>query len=82
MKGVNDFTERDEHYQVEVFAEGAEKLFETTSETGGVQTGGYVKEAGRGRLCVLMPGHTMAVWENDNFRQMVLNAIAWCKKDR
>ena len=82
MKGVNDFTERDEHYQVEVFAEGAETLFETTSETGGVQTGGYVKEAGRGRLCVLMPGHTMAVWENDNFRQMVLNAIAWCKKDR
>mgnify|MGYP000451981975 FL=1 len=78
MKGVSDFTERDEHYQVEVFGEGAETLFETVSETGGVQTGGYVKTIGRGKLCVLMPGHTLAVWENENFRRIVRNAIDWC----
>lgn len=77
MKGVSDFTERDEHYQVEVFGD-AETLFETVSETGGVQTGGYVKTIGRGKLCVLMPGNTLAVWENENFRRIVRNAIDWC----
>lgn len=77
-KGVNTFTERDEHYELDHFAGDMLPLLETVSEPGGTQIAGYVREIGKGRLCVLTPGHTLAVWQNENFRRLLMNSIDWC----
>ena len=78
VEGVKDFSIRDEHYGIECFAEDATELFRTVSETGGNQTGGYALERGKGRLCVMTPGHILSVWENPSYQRLVLNALKWC----
>ncbi len=77
-KGVEDFWIRDEHYEIKVLAEDAELLLQSVSQTGGVQTAGYVRSLGEGRICVLTPGHILSVWQHPMFRKLLTNAIHWC----
>ncbi len=77
-RGVEPFTIRDEQYQLEVTAEDAIQILETESASGGVQTGGYVRTIGKGRLGVLTPGHNLSVWQNESFRRLLLQSIRWC----
>ena len=76
-RGVADFTERDEHYQLAYTAPDIEPFLETTSEHGGTTVSGYLRRFGQGRVAVLAPGHTLAVWENINFQTLFKNAIRW-----
>ena len=79
MCGVEEeFSIRDEHYQMEILAEDADIFLTSHSKTGGIQTAGYTREMGKGRLCVLTPGHTLSVWQNKEFQKIFLNAIEWC----
>ncbi|MBR1931889.1 MAG: ThuA domain-containing protein [Lachnospiraceae bacterium] len=80
-KNVENFTIRDEHYEIELLAEDAEVLLQSESESGGVQTAGYVRTLGEGRICVLTPGHILSVWRHPMFRQLLTNAIRWCMKE-
>ncbi|MDD2268783.1 MAG: ThuA domain-containing protein [Eubacteriales bacterium] len=82
MEGVGDFTIRDEHYALEMLCDDADVFLKSTSETGGVQPAGYTREMGDGRLCVLTPGHTLDVWENESFMRLFTNAMEWCLKER
>ena len=79
--GVENFTVRDEHYEIKVTAEDAEILLTSESETGGKQTAGYVRTLGEGRICVLTPGHILSVWQNPMFQKLLVNAIKWCTKE-
>ena len=38
---------------------------------------GWIKSAGKGRIIYLMPGHTVADFENPAFGRIVLNAIIY-----
>lgn len=76
--GVEPFTVRDEHYEIKLLAEDIELLLQSESATGGKQTAGYVRTLGKGRLCVLTPGHILTVWQNPMFRKLLVNAINWC----
>lgn len=76
--GVEAFTERDEHYALEALAEDIEVFLESTSASGGRRVAGYVRSMGKGRLCVLTPGHTLAVYKNKNMQRLLDNAIQWC----
>lgn len=78
MDGVKNFSVRDEHYQIELLDKNVKILFQTKSENGGKQTGGYVKHMGKGRICVITLGHTLQVWRNKSFRRIITNAIVWC----
>lgn len=80
-QGVEGFSARDEHYIIEMNAPDADVFLESTSEKGGRQTAGYTRTIGAGRICVLTPGHTLAVWENPQFQRLLLNAMAWCMKE-
>jgi type 1 glutamine amidotransferase len=80
VEEISNFSIRDEHYQLEYFAQEAVELFRTESETGGSQIGGYAKEYGKGRLCVMTPGHILAVWEHPAYQRLLLNALSWCTK--
>lgn len=83
MCGVKEqFNIRDEHYQIELLAEDADVFLESVSEPGGVQTAGYTRKMGAGRLCVLTPGHTLSVWQNEQFQRIFLNAVAWCLQEK
>lgn len=77
-EGVEDFVIRDEHYQLEGIASDAQILLESVSETGGTQAAGYVRTIGKGRMCVLTPGHILDVWKNPNFQKLLINALHWC----
>lgn len=81
-EGVENFKIRDEHYEIDHIAPDADIFLESVSESGGRQIAGYTREMGEGRICVLTPGHILAVWENESFRRLLVQAIAWCKKER
>lgn len=80
VEGVNDFSERDEHYQIAVIAQDADIFMTTTSDNGGTFPSGYAREFGKGRVAGLTPGHTLAVWSNPNFQRLLKNAIRWCAR--
>ena len=78
MSGVADsFVLRDEHYEIELLANDMDIFLTSSSTTGGTQIAGYTREFGKGRLCVLTPGHTLSVWQNPEFKKMLINAIEW-----
>lgn len=79
-QGVQDFHIRDEHYQITVTAPDAHELFTTHSETGGDQVGGYVRDMGKGKLCMLTPGHTVDVWYHPEFQKLFTNALEYCMR--
>ncbi|MBR6008816.1 MAG: ThuA domain-containing protein [Clostridia bacterium] len=76
-EGVEDFAERDEHYQIEITAPDIKPFLKTESEHGGSTVSGYTRMFGKGRVAALTPGHTLVVWENPNFQRLVKNAIRW-----
>lgn len=81
-EGVNDFVVRDEHYEIDHLAEDRKTFMISESAEGGVQTAGYTREMGKGRLCVLTPGHILSVFANEEFQKLLHNAIAWCAGER
>lgn len=79
LEGVADsFMIRDEHYALKMIAEDADVFLRSTSETGGNQVAGYTRKLGKGRLCMLVPGHILAVWNNPEYQKVFLNAVKWC----
>lgn len=79
-RGLRPFTIRDEHYEIQATAKDIVPILYTCSDAGGRQLGGYVREMGEGRLCVLTPGHTLSVWKDRDYQQLLLRAIHWCAK--
>lgn len=76
MKGVEDFTVRDEHYHLDVFDESVEVFLTSSSVTGGEGIiAGYEKKCGDGGILVLTPGHNLDVWLHPQFQKMLKNAI-------
>ena len=76
MRGVESFTERDEHYMIKITAEDVTMLFETDSVPGGSGVpGGFLFKRGAGQVIVLTPGHTLSVWKNVNFRKILENLL-------
>ncbi len=80
IEGVENFTLRDEHYELALCGENDGVFLETQSETGGIQVGGYVKQIGVGKVCVLTPGHILDVWMHPMYQRVVENAIKWLKE--
>jgi type 1 glutamine amidotransferase len=78
VQGVQDFVVRDEHYNLELTTQDYQGFLYTSSEQGGNRIGGYVREIGKGRLCVLTPGHILSVYQNPDMQRLLWNAIQWC----
>lgn len=74
--GISAFTAPDEHYQVSLEADDADIFLRTHSE-GGVQPAGWTRREGRGRVCVLTPGHDRDVWLHPKFLQLLRNGLGW-----
>ena len=75
--GVTEFTLRDEHYEIELLAEDAKIILQSTSESGGTQTAGYVRQLGKGRICALTPGHILSVFDHPMYQKIIRQAVLW-----
>lgn len=75
--GSVPFTMRDEHYFMLVDDPGVDH-FVTTSSEHGVQSGGWRRTEGNGRVCVLTPGHNVDVWLHPSYQTLLRNGLRWC----
>jgi uncharacterized protein len=78
--GISPFTLTDEHYFMALDDAQADVFLQSRSEHG-VQPGGWTRAQGQGRLCVLTPGHNLAVWNHPGFQTLLSNALRWCAKE-
>jgi uncharacterized protein len=76
-RGLAEFTLQDEHYFMAV-DDPEMDVFLTTSSENGVQPGGWTRLEGRGRVCVLTPGHNIEIWQHPTFESLLVNALRWC----
>lgn len=77
-EGVEDFTVWDEHYAIDHLAEDRDEFLVSESDEGGRQSAGYTRNVGKGRICVLTPGHVFSVFQEKNFQKLLQGAIMWC----
>ncbi|MDO3411102.1 ThuA domain-containing protein [Saccharibacillus sp. CPCC 101409] len=78
-QGVEPFPVHDEHYFME-WEDPVSDLIMTTVSEHGAQPGGWTRTYGRGRVCVLTPGHEPEVWTHPMFLRLLRNALYWCAK--
>ena len=92
-EGVDLFCETDEHYHIDILTPDADVLLASYSAAQGEESkykedpyhncpaaicpAGYVRTQGKGRVCVLTPGHLLPVWLNPNFQRLLENALNW-----
>jgi len=74
--GVASFTVQDEHYIMALDDAGADVFLHSRSEHG-VQPAGWTRMEGRGRVCVVTPGHNVEVWLQPSFQILLGNALNW-----
>jgi type 1 glutamine amidotransferase len=93
-EGVGMFCEKDEHYRLEILSPDVDILIASYSAAQGtpekykedpgkntpasICPAGCVRTQGKGRVCVLTPGHLLPVWLNPNFQRTLSNALRWC----
>lgn len=77
-RDVPEFTAFDEHYFVATDDPAADVFLHARSPHG-LQPAGWRRQVGRGRVCVLTPGHTTAMWATDGFRRLLAHALLWCQ---
>jgi len=97
-EGVKIFCEVDEHYHINILADDIDIIAASYVSAHGDTTkyesepynnypeyiapSAYVRTQGKGRVCVITPGHTLDVWHNPEFQKMLENALNWCAGDR
>jgi type 1 glutamine amidotransferase len=93
-EGVEMFCESDEHYRLKVLSPDVDVLIASHSAAQGeeskyqedpyhnttayISAAGVVRTQGKGRVCVLTPGHKAEVWKNPQFQKTLENALNWC----
>ncbi|MCL2099404.1 MAG: ThuA domain-containing protein [Oscillospiraceae bacterium] len=78
VSGAVDFTEKDEHYFIDFTASDAD-IFLKSRSNHGIQPAGYTRlHNGKGRVCVLTPGHNLSVFNNEQYKKIIKNAVDWC----
>lgn len=77
VAGSAAFTCTDEHYMMDLDDTTAD-VFLTTRSEHGTQPGGWTRQEGAGRVCVLTPGHNLPVWLEPAYQTLIRNALHWC----
>ena len=78
-RGVEAFTEMDEHYQMVLDDAHADVFLRSRSQYG-EQPSGWTRSESDGRVCVLTPGHNPEVWRNVSFQTLLRNGLRWLAK--
>ena len=75
--GAEMFCETDEHYRLEILTPDADIIMASYSPAW-ISPAGLVRTQGKGRVCVLTPGHCLPVWLNPQFQRILANSLRWC----
>ncbi|MCL6458224.1 MAG: ThuA domain-containing protein [Gorillibacterium sp.] len=75
---LEPFTLKDEHYFMKMTDNAERELFLTSSSQHGSQPAGWTLKRGKGRVCVLTPGHNLEVWLHPSYQQLLGRALDWC----
>lgn len=78
--GLAPFTVKDEHYFMAMDDLEA-PVFLTSASEHGAQSAGWTRRVGKGRVCVLTPGHNLPVWLHPTFQQALRASIRWCAQN-
>ena len=80
LEGVSEFTfpENDEHYMMSMLDDAQVEIIAQTQSKNGVQPGMWVKQAGKGKVCCVTPGHTTKNLVCKEYLKVLKNAVAWC----
>lgn len=78
VKGATSFTAMDEHYQMDANDDIDIFLYSTSPLS--KQAAGWTRKQGKGKVCVLTPGHTLDVWNHECFKTLLINCLNWCDK--
>jgi type 1 glutamine amidotransferase len=70
------FKIHDEHYFVETAPDNL--TFLTSTSENGTQPAGWTRRQGKGRVCVLTPGHFPDVWTHPVYQHTLRYALDWC----
>ncbi len=73
------FTLIDEHYMMALDDTRADVFLSTVSEHGR-QPGGWTRSEGKGRVCVLTPGHNLEGWLHPAYQAVIQSALSWVGK--
>ena len=76
-EGLVPFTLRDEHYFMAMDDHQVQVFLASASEHG-AQSAGWTRMEGKGRVCVLTPGHNLDVWLHPSYQNAIRAAIRWC----
>lgn len=75
--GSAPFTLKDEHYEMEMNDVTVDIFLHTSSEHGR-QPAGWTRSEGKGRVCVLTPGHNLSIWHHPSYQAILRNSLNWC----
>jgi type 1 glutamine amidotransferase len=75
---VESFTVEDEQYFVELQTSATNILMVSRTPEHGQSPAGWAHRFGRGRVCVLAPGHTASALLHPMMQRLLGNALAWC----
>jgi len=78
--GFVPFTLKDEHYFIEIDNNDDVHVFLTSTSQHGTQPAGWVRTHGKGKVCVLTPGHNLDVWLHPSFQLLLRNSLNWLAK--
>ena len=81
-RGFGDFViDPDENLIKEIVDDRVTRLFTSTGENdGSTCPGGWCAERGKGRMVVLMAGHTNEAWSHSKYREIHWRAAHWAMK--
>lgn len=77
-RGVAEFEVADEQHTPVPDRKQVHLLLQSQSAEGTTGAAGWVRQAGRGRVCYLANGHTREALEHPQFQKLLRNAARWC----
>lgn len=75
-QGFEPFTLKDEHYFMEMVDDDLCVFLRSKSQHG-EQPAGWTRNYGRGKVCVLTPGHNLGIWLHPGFQLLIKNSLKW-----
>lgn len=81
FEGVSEFTfpQKDEHYQMNMLPSSKSYILAYTTSAKGKQPALWVHKYGKGKVCMLTPGHDTTNLTCPQYVRLMRNMIEWCK---
>lgn len=78
-EGVSDYTTADEQHSPVIYDESqVHMILESRMDNGIAVPAGWVREAGKGRVCHLAGGHPAEPLFHPMYQRLMKNAVRWC----